>query len=71
VPDEPLRDPVCGSGTLIIEGALMARVGGARARPHLRGGALAAGERDDWTVDETGSVRSVRPVTRRRSSGAT
>jgi putative N6-adenine-specific DNA methylase len=24
-PDRPLRDPVCGSGTLIIEGALMAR----------------------------------------------
>jgi putative N6-adenine-specific DNA methylase len=49
VPEQPLRDPVCGSGTLIIEGALIARV----VAPGL-GRAFAAeswprAERDDWT----------------------
>ncbi len=49
VPEQPLRDPVCGSGTLIIEGALVAR----SVAPGL-GRTFAAerwprAERDDWT----------------------
>jgi putative N6-adenine-specific DNA methylase len=65
VPEQPLRDPVCGSGTLIIEGALIARV----VAPGL-GRTFAAerwprAERDDWTGrrDRLRSlVRSVTPA---------
>jgi len=63
VPDQPLRDPVCGSGTLIIEGALVAR----SVAPGL-GRTFAAerwprAERDDWTGRRDRLRAQVRPVT--------
>jgi putative N6-adenine-specific DNA methylase len=63
VPDEPLRDPVCGAGTLIIEGALMAR----SVAPGL-GRIFAAerwprAERDDWTGRRDRLRSQVRPRT--------
>jgi len=60
-PDRPLRDPVCGSGTLIIEAALMAR----SVAPGL--GRMFAAEhwprasRDDWSGRRDRLRAHVRP----------
>jgi putative N6-adenine-specific DNA methylase len=62
VPDQPLRDPVCGSGTLIIEGALVAR----SVAPGLGRTFLAErwprAERDDWTGRRDRLRAQVRPL---------
>jgi putative N6-adenine-specific DNA methylase len=63
VSDEPLRDPVCGSGTLIIEGALMAR-----SVPPGLGRTFAAerwprAEQDDWSGRRERLRSQIRPAT--------
>ncbi len=62
VSDEPLRDPVCGSGTLIIEGALMAR-----SVPPGLGRTFAAerwprAEQDDWSGRRDRLRSQIRPT---------
>jgi putative N6-adenine-specific DNA methylase len=62
VSDEPLRDPVCGSGTLIIEGALMAR-----SVPPGLGRTFAAerwprAEQDDWSGRRDRLRSQIRPA---------
>ena len=57
----PIVDPMCGSGTIPIEAALLARTDPARRIPHLRRGAVAGRARGARAI---GQVRARRVLTR-------